>query len=124
LCAHKLKFVNILSQLQKPVRNKFSVYKTKNLKLFFVIIVILIANKIVIVCFNNTGNKKGNKNKQEITMIILSCLCYTIYNVNKYLYYLYNFDISNYLPTMFVSLSYFLQFNFFSHLNYLCALIS
>jgi len=55
------------------------------------LIVILIASKTVTVCFNKTGNNRILKNKQEITITIVSYLSYTIYNSNKYQYYLPNY---------------------------------
>jgi glucose uptake protein GlcU len=74
----------------------------KSLKLFFINTVILIATKIVIMCLNQTGNKQYNKNKQEITTIIVSLLCYTIYNANKYQYNLYNSDLLIYNHICFI----------------------
>jgi hypothetical protein len=64
------------------------------MKLFFVFIVILIATKTVILWFNKTGKIKDNKNKQEITMIIVS-FCSEIYSANTPHYNLYNFDFLN-----------------------------
>lgn len=86
-----LQVLKILSQLQIPVYTKLGWCKIINLKLLFVNRVILIASKTVTICFNKTGNNRILKNKQEITITIVSYLSYTIYNSNKYQYYLSNY---------------------------------
>ena len=100
-CVQKLQVLQILSQLQKPVYNKLSECKIINLKLLFVNRLILTASKTA--CFNKTGNNRILKNKQEITKTIISYLNYTIYNANKYQYYLSSFDFLK-LTSMFVLL--------------------
>ena len=47
--------------MQKPVLAKLSACKIINLKLFFGNIVIVIATKTVLACFNEKGSGKDNK---------------------------------------------------------------
>jgi hypothetical protein len=70
--------VQIFSQLQKPVRTKLSVGKRE---IIFLNVVSLVATKVVIECLDKRGNKQD---KKEISMIIFSFLCYTIYDADKY----------------------------------------
>jgi hypothetical protein len=64
MCAQKFQIMQVFySQLRNPVRTKWSVCKTINLKLFFVNTVIFTATKIVNLCFNKTGNKQDNNKK-------------------------------------------------------------
>lgn len=55
------KLCSLCSQMQKPILAKLNVCKIINLKLFFGNIVIVIATKIVLACFNEKGNGKDNK---------------------------------------------------------------
>jgi hypothetical protein len=80
LCAQKFQVVQIPPPLsQKPLHNKIECVFFIHLRLFYVDQVFCKLLILLITRFNKI-------NKHEITMIIVSFLCYKIYNANKYKY--------------------------------------